>query len=212
MALLGIETLIYGVEDLEASLRFYDDFGLESVERDAGGAVYRLPEGSSFIVRSAADPRLPPPFLGGSGPREVIWGVDTTGSMDAIAAELSRDREVARDADGTLHTIDDAGIRIGFRPFARRDLGVDPAPPENNLSQPNRWNRHRKWYDQARPKLINHVVFGVPDVDRAVAFYVDRLGFRVTDIMRGFGMFMRCDGRHDHHNLFFFRGVQSSSR
>jgi catechol 2,3-dioxygenase-like lactoylglutathione lyase family enzyme len=206
MALLGIETLIYGVDDLDASLKFYDDFGLQSVERDAGGAVYRLPEGSSFVVRHSDDPRLPPKFLNGPGPREIIWGVDSSATLVAISAELGHDREVRQDTDGTLHTKDDSGIAIGFRVFDRQPLPVDPAPPENNLSEPVRWNRHRKWYERAAPKLINHVVFGVPDVDVAVAFYVDRLGFRITDIMRGFGMFMRCDGRHDHHNLFVFRG------
>src|ERR1700744_441015 len=132
MALLGIETLIYGVDDLEACLKFYDDFGLRSVERDAGGAAYRLPEGSSFVVRRNDDPRLPPAFLNGSGPREVIWGVDSADALEAIAAELGRDREVRRDPDGTLHTRDEAGINIGFRLFARQPLAVDPAPPENN--------------------------------------------------------------------------------
>jgi len=206
MALLGIETLLYGVDDLDVAARFYDDFGLEAVERDARGVRYRLPEGSSFVLRKSDDPDLPPAFLKGQGPREIVWGVDTQASLDAIAAELARDREVRTDPDGTLHTRDEAGINIGFRLFDRMDLGVSGAPSENNLSGVIRWNQHRKWYERATPKLINHVVFGVPDVDRAVAFYVERLGFRLTDIMRGFGMFMRCDGRHDHHNLFFFRG------
>ena len=209
MALLGIESLVYGVDDLETAVRFYDDFGLLAVERDGRGVRYRLDEGSSFILRRADDPSLPPPFLPGQGPREVIWGVDSKASLDAIVAELGRDREVARDPDGAVYTRDDAGINIGFRVFARQDLGVSEAPPENNLSRAGRWNQHRKWYEHARPKLINHVVFGVADVDAAVAFYVDRLGFRVTDIMRGFGMFMRCDGRHDHHNLFLFRGPRT---
>ncbi len=206
MALLGIESVVYGVDDLETSLRFYDDFGLERAATDEGGAVYRLAEGSSFVLRRADDPRLPPAFLPGQGPREVVWGVDSQASLDAVASELRRDREVRVDPDGTLHTRDEAGINIGFRLFDRRPLEVEPAPAENNLSAVQRWNRHRKWYERARPKLINHVVFGVPDVDRAVGFYVDRLGFRVTDIMRGLGMFMRCEGRHDHHNLFLLRG------
>ncbi len=206
MTLMGIESLVYGVDDLDASMRFYDDFGLQSASRDDAGVTYRLAEGSAFTVRRSSDPGLPPPFLNGPGPREVIWGVDTLSALDAVEAELGRDRDVRRDPDGTLHARDEAGINIGFRLFERRDLGVEPAPPENNLSTVRRLNTHRKWYDRARPKLINHVVFGVPDVDKAVAFYVDRLGFRVTDVMRGFGMFMRCDGRRDHHNLFFFRG------
>ena len=206
MTLRGIETLVYGVDDLDTCARFYDDFGLERAESDGQGVRYRLTEGSSFVLKRSDDPALPPPFLGGQGPREIIWGVDSAEALAAIASDLGGDREVATDPDGTIHSIDDSGIRIGFRVFDRQDLGVSSAPTENNLGPVIRWNQHRKWFERARPKLINHVVFGVPDVDRAVAFYVDRLGFRVTDIMRGFGMFMRCDGRHDHHNLFVFRG------
>jgi catechol 2,3-dioxygenase-like lactoylglutathione lyase family enzyme len=209
MALLGIESLVYGVDDLEKAARFYDDFGLQASQRDADGVSYRLAEGSSFVLRKSSDPALPPPFLPGQGPREVIWGVDSPASLQAIVAELSRDREVRQDANGTAHTQDDAGINIGFRLFPRQDLEVVEAPPENNLGKVARWNRHRKWYERARPKLINHVVFGTADVDKAVAFYVERLAFRVSDIMRGFGVFMRCDGRHDHHNLFFFRGPRT---
>lgn len=206
MALLGVESVVYGVDDLDTCTRFYDDFGLQRAATEDGGVSYRLEEGSSFVLRRSDDPKLPAPFLRGQGPREVVWGVDSQASLDAVAAELGRDRELRQDPDGTLHTIDDAGINIGFRLFARRALEVEAAPAENNLSAVQRWNRHRKWYERAQPRLINHVVFGVPDVDRGVAFYVDRLGFRVTDVMRGLGMFMRCDGRHDHHNLFFLNG------
>src|SRR5476649_507667 len=81
MPLLGIETLLYGVDDLDVAARFYDDFGLEAVERDAAGVRYRLPEGSFFILRRSDDPSLPPAFLGGQGPREIIWGVDTQASL-----------------------------------------------------------------------------------------------------------------------------------
>ena len=150
MALLGIESVVYGVDDLDACARFYDDFGLQRSRSDADGVDYRLPEGSSFLLRRSGDPALPPPFLPGQGPREVIWGVDAPASLQAIAAELARDREVRCDEDGTLHARDDAGINIGFRLFARQPLEVDPAPPENNLSAVQRWNRHRKWYERAQ--------------------------------------------------------------
>jgi len=205
MTLLGVQSLVYGIDDLDTCTRFYEDFGLEVADRDSAMTRFQLAEGSSVILKHRDDPTLPPPFLADPGPREIIWGVDSQASVESVASDLQRDRAVRVDADGTVHCSDDSGICIGFRAFPRKALGVDAAQDENNLARVVRWNRHRKWYERARPKQINHVVFGVPNIDAAVEFYTRRLNFRVTDIMRGFGMFMRCDGRNDHHNLFLFR-------
>ncbi|HLY58136.1 MAG TPA: VOC family protein, partial [Stellaceae bacterium] len=205
MPIVGVETLTFGVADLETSVRFHEDFGLVLDERTPGHARFRLAEGSTVEFRPSEDPVMPPAFLDGPGPREIVWGVASAEALAALAEDLGRDREVAVDPDGTLHLTDDGGMRIGFRRFERVPLALETAPGENNLSQTTRWNRHRKWYESARPKVINHVVFGLPEVERRVDFYVERLGFRVTDIIRGFGVFLRCDGRHDHHNLLLFR-------
>jgi len=204
MSLLGIKRVVFGVDNLDPSVSFFEDFGLELARREASIARFDLAEGSSIELRRSSDPALPPPFLDGNGPREIVWGVDTPESLAAIRAELSRDRTVTVDAAGGLHTSDDAGIPIGFELFARQ-LPVSETTPENTPSHIQRWNLHRKWYDRARPKLIFHVVFGVPNVDAAVAFYMQRLAFRLSDINRGVGVFLRCDGRHEHHNLFFLK-------
>ena len=39
----------------------------------------------------------------------------------------------------------------------------------------------------------------------AVSFYLDRLGFRLSDRTLGRGDFMRCAGSRDHHNLFLLQ-------
>jgi hypothetical protein len=203
MAINGVETVIFGAADTGELSRFFDDFGLvRSREGQGGGVDYLLPEGSKVLVRRSDDPSLPPPFLPNDGPREVIWGTTDQLSLDAIEKELSRDREVTRDPDGTLHTQDPNGLRIGFRLFQRQ-----PIPPvelaENSLTHHPRRNTPRKWYERARPKLIQHVVFATEGIQAALDFYVGRLNFRVSDISRGRGVFLRCDGRHEHHNLFF---------
>jgi catechol 2,3-dioxygenase-like lactoylglutathione lyase family enzyme len=199
-----VQSIIYGVDDLERCTRFYDDFGLDATRRDATGVDYLLPEGSSVLLRRNDDPSLPQRFSSEPGAREVLWGVDSQKNLDLVQKNLAADREVSRGADGTLHTRDDCGIPIGFRVYARR-TPVPDAAAENGLGDIKRWDTHRKWYKRARPKLIHHVVFGVPDVDAAVAFYTTRLGFRISDVSRGLGVFLRCDGRSDHHNLFFLR-------
>jgi catechol 2,3-dioxygenase-like lactoylglutathione lyase family enzyme len=202
MPINGVETVAFGVKDVEQLGRYFDDFGLQSPHRNARGADFTLPEGSKILVRYSDDQDLPPPSLPGEGPREVIWGVDSVQTLDGIEAGLRRDRAVSRDSTDTLHTTDPNGIAIGFRVFHR----IEPqgnSPVENSVSNPKRWNMHRPWYDRAYPKAIQHVVFTVPDIDSAVAFYVERLNFRVSDIARQRGIFLRAEGRNEHHNLFF---------
>lgn len=205
MSLLGVQSLVYGVDDLERCIQFYEDFGLSLEARTPDSALFRLPEGSSVALHRLNDPILPPPAFSGPGPREVIWGVDSRQAFDALVEDLMRDRPVDVSGDGIARCRDDSGLAIGFRLFERSLPPAEPIPGENHLTHVVRPNRHRAWYERARPKQINHVVFGVPDVDCAVEFYTHRLGFRVTDMMRGFGVFMRCNGRHDHHNLFLMK-------
>ena len=50
MAILGIEALVYGVDDLDRCSRFWEDFGLTPVSRTARGKRLR------GRVRLASDP------------------------------------------------------------------------------------------------------------------------------------------------------------
>ena len=204
MSILGVQSIVYGTDKVEECVRFHDDFGLPKVKEGEFGADFQLGEGSTVLVRKSDDPSIPAPWSKEPGVREVIWGVSDQKSLDAIEKDLSSDRKLTRDGDGTLHTHDDQGIAIGFRLF-NRTLPELENVPHNNASNVHRLNRHRKWYKRAEPKLIHHVVYGAPDVDAQVAFYTKRLNFRITDISRGLGVFLRCDGRNEHHNLFFLK-------
>jgi catechol 2,3-dioxygenase-like lactoylglutathione lyase family enzyme len=207
MSILGIESIVYGVAELDTSIRFFEDFGLALERRDASGADFRLKEGSSVRVRRLDDARLPPATAAGPGLRELVWGVDSAAALEGLARDLGRDRTLTRDEDGTVHTSDDAGLAIGFRLYRRQQLH-DAAQLENGLGTINRWNQLRQWYERAQPQVLHHAVFFVPEIDKGVSFYTKRLGFRVTDMIRNVGVFMRCDGRPDHHNLFFIRAKE----
>lgn len=204
MAINGVQTVVFGVDDLALCHRFFTDFGLKAVAESDTLIEYGLPEGSRIVLKRSSDPSLPAPYSAGPGVREVIWGVDTQASLDAIETELRRDREVRKDAAGTLHTRDDLGLAIGFRLFARQPLQAK----EELVNSPGRavrWNKHRTWYNFATPQLIHHVVFGCQNLDKTIGFYRDRLKFRITDIARDRGVFFRAEGRSDHHNIFWAR-------
>lgn len=202
MAIIGIETVLYGVNDVAECTRYFTDFGLPLLEQSEAHAHFRLDEGSNVIIRHISDPAIPPSKLVGIGVCEVIWGVDRQDSLDRLLQSLGRDREIRRDADGTAHCLTDDGLAIGFRLYRKNSVQSSP-DPVNSPGNINRINQQRKWKVKARPKTIQHVVFQTPDPESAWAFYRDRLGFRLSDIQKGFGIFGRGDGATDHHNIYF---------
>lgn len=194
-----IESLIYGVEDLDAGARYFDDWGLQAVKRSARGAEFSLPSGQSILLKPAADPSLPAAAENGSTLREIVWGVDNARALERIGKDLSRDRPVSAGADGTLHARDECGFAIAFRRSAARAARKSAA----KKAAPSRMNRPFDPERRARPTRLGHVVYCVTrsDLDKATAFYLKRLNFRLSDATPG-GNFMRCEGTHDHHSLF----------
>ena len=50
-----------------------------------------------------------------------------------------------------------------------------------------------------RPRKLGHVVLGSTDQDASQRFFLDGLGFKVSDTVPGLAAFMRCSS--DHHNV-----------
>jgi len=202
MPINGIETIVWATTDLPAATTFFTDFGLPLWSSDDDQTHFRLEEGSNVLLRRADDPRLQASCLEGPGVREVIWGVDSAATLETMARDLARDREVRFDADGTARFQSDAGLAYGLRVYPRQKVVYAP-DPVNAAGNIQRLNQHRKWRKSARPKTINHVVFLVrtEDVDREVAFMTQRLNFRITDFQEGVGVYVRAQGTFEHHSL-----------
>ncbi|HVW71358.1 MAG TPA: VOC family protein, partial [Steroidobacteraceae bacterium] len=202
MAILGIESAIFGVEDLDLCTRFWDDFGLVPVSRTADESVFEVASGSRVVLRRKSDGRLPAAYFAGSGVRETVWGVDTEESLEALVNGLARDREVRRDADGTVHFAADDGMPLALRLWRKRPVTSVP-DRVNSPGRIERFNQHRQWRIRARPKTINHVVFFAADYVRSFEFFRDRLNFRYSDHSKGVGVFARADGAFEHHSIFW---------
>lgn len=66
--------------------------------------------------------------------RKMVYGVADQATLEAIAAELGKDREVRRLADGSLESTDDNGFTLGFQLSAspltcRAKPSMPPAAP-----------------------------------------------------------------------------------
>lgn len=212
MNILGVERIFYGVSDLDWAARFHATWGLARIGAGASGADFTLPDGTSIHLRRSEDRGLPSaridwPGLNGSTAREIIWGVDTKATLDAISAELAKDRAVEADAEGVLQSIDDGGYAVGFM-VSRRQSAALEFPLTNTVGTHARRNRVAEGSIRrpVGPARIGHVVYWTPgDVPKAAKFY-QRLGFRITDDMSAGGLFMRCGGSCDHHSLLLQGG------
>ena len=54
MAILGVESAIFGVDDIELCSKFWTDFGLTGVSRSAAQAVFEVASGSKVVVQRHA--------------------------------------------------------------------------------------------------------------------------------------------------------------
>lgn len=216
MNITGLQELVFGVDDVAACSQYLIDYGLTPVQADASGGRFEAEDGTAIVLRRQDDPSLPAGLGTASMLRQTVYGVADAATLDAIAAELGRDRAVLRQPDGSLHTVDDMGFAIGFVRSARRPVDTANESVNGPGQGAGRGINHVAVDEAApaRPLSLSHVVYFVPDEAKAAAFYTQRLGFRETDRLLGAGGFLQPAGSLEHHCLFmiqtppFMKGVE----
>ena len=179
----------YGVADLAAERAFYrDDWKLiEAGEQH--GMVHFAAEGhdEAYVVRLRQDDA--------NSIDVIALAADSDGDVDALHDKVS--------AAGctiifTPRPLDTLGGGYGFRFFSPDGLpfevsaGVDRRTPR----QLDRW--------EGIPQKISHIVLHSPDHRAMAQFFVDVLGFRVSDWLGDFMCFLRCNTAH--HRLALLPG------
>jgi catechol 2,3-dioxygenase-like lactoylglutathione lyase family enzyme len=202
MSVTNVESVTYGVDDLETSIRFWTDFGLTRVASAPESApAFLAQDGSGVVLRRKEDPALPAAIEPGSTLREVTFGVSDAAALESVAGELARDRDVRTGPEGTVHTVDPLGFAISFRVAERAPVVADELK-FNTPGRPDRLNTRGQFYESARPLELTHTVYMIDKPEVAVEFYTERLGFIVSDQYPGRGYFLRGGASSHHHNLF----------
>ena len=161
MAIQRVETVVYRADDVEAGIKYFDDWGLEKIESGPSGAVFRTPENQFIHMRGGNDDTLAPSPEAEPTICETVWGVDDKAGLDAIGAELTKDRAVTADADGVLHSKDETGFSIAFQVSERTVM--EPDAPKFNLNESiPRLNVPIDPEQRIRPIRLGHVVFNIP--------------------------------------------------
>ena len=173
--ILGIDSITYGVEDVALCRRFFTDWGL----RPKGDDFESL-NGCEVKIRHKDDPALPPAMEPGSTLREVVWGTDGAALPDCV---------------------DPNGLQLRFRKSLKRAVAV-AGVPANAWGHAARIDRPAPVYERAEPVEVGHLVLFTDRLAEMERFYVERLGFLVSDRYPGRGLFLRCTPEGGHHDLF----------
>lgn len=188
-AVTDIRYAAYGVPDLEAERRFYRDvWGLREVG-EQGGLRYFAAEGSPehHVVRLRESPVRRLDAIGLAA-----------GSRADVRALFERVGQAGCRNIFAPRPLTEPGGGYGFRFFSPDGLSFEIScdvelGPSRQL---------RRW--EGIPQRISHVVLHSPDHQAAVRFFVDVLGFRLSDWLGDFMAFLRCNRWH--HRLAILPG------
>ena len=119
----------------------------------------------------------------------IAFGLATKDDVDAAAVELAAAGVHVIEAPHALATPGD-GYGLRFLDPDKRciELSSDVATGTPGESP-------------SVPQKLAHIVLNTPDIDRATAFYRDRLGFRISDWSEHVMSFLRCNP--EHHSIAF---------
>ncbi|MCE0763313.1 VOC family protein [Pseudonocardia kujensis] len=189
MALHRLTRVTIGVPAVAETVGYYTEFGLEHL---GGGAFASRDGGEQLRIVPARTRRLV----------ELGVGCDDRDDVARIAARLERRGLPRTVRDDTLTAVEPVvGFEVTVAVAPRLAQSPAPTPPYNGPGRVERRGRAPGVLRTAavRPRRLGHAVVGTVDLATTVAFFVDVLGFRVSDHIGTRGAFLRCST--DHHNV-----------
>ncbi len=197
----SLQYVALGVPELKVGVDFYEAFGLEAVNRADHVAMrcFGRAQDQIVLVETGAKRKLHHFSLGTSA-----QGLQTiAGRLQQLGIQRLEPPYVGapdglwfRDPEGTLVNVQvaqaapylqDAAAPAINRPGLVTRAGLRGCPP----------------FDlQPRPRRMGHFILFAKDVWAQSKFYVETLGFQLSDrIVDGYAAFMRTTGSSDHHVL-----------
>jgi catechol 2,3-dioxygenase-like lactoylglutathione lyase family enzyme len=190
MSLHALLSVTMGVPNVEETAAYYSDFGLAP---ESDGWFSTTDAGRQLRIVHAPTRRLV----------ELRVGADDRDDLLRAAANLTR--------LGPAPVLTDAGLEA-VEPVTRTRVRLEVAPrlcqnpaPAGVYNGPGRFDRVGQRApgfqrtEAVRPRKLGHAVLGTVDYHATTAFFVQGLGFKVSDRIKDVGTFMRCST--DHHNV-----------
>lgn len=189
MTLHRLASVTIGVPNVAETAAYYTEFGLTP---GADGWFSTTDGGEQLRIVAAPTRRL----------LEAVVGTDHRDDVARISRDLAALGFFVDDLPDGVATIDSVtGVRVVVRVMPRLVQPVGPRTPYNGRGRVERVGRAPGVVREARvtPRKLGHAVIGSVDYEATRRLFVDGLGFRTSDHIKGHGTFMRCS--EDHHNI-----------
>jgi catechol 2,3-dioxygenase-like lactoylglutathione lyase family enzyme len=192
MSLHRLSSIEIGAPHTDDVRAFYRDFGL--VE-PAAGRFETADGGEQLRITQAPHRTL----------RELAIGIDDEDDLARAASALARLGVAAERSARSLDAVEPVtGVRVRLAVEPRLVQKPPSRPPLNAPGRAARVNARSPAalasVPALRPRKLSHVVLASPDSAATRRFFVEGVGFRVSDEMPGgIASFLRCST--DHHNL-----------
>ena len=190
MALHGLGKVTLGVPNVDETISYYVEFGLEH----RGGGVFATRNGGEQLeIVHAPARRLVELTVAADDPDDIV-------SISARLAGLG----VATRQNGTSVSAVEPVTGTRVRVQVRSRIVIEPAvaaTPYNGPGRIDRWGRapFLTRTEPVRPRKLGHAVLGSTDLETTMKFFTDGLGFKVSDYMGDKAAFLRCSV--EHHNV-----------
>lgn len=194
MALHRLESVTMGVPNVADTIAYYVDFGL-TLEED--GWLSTVDGGRQLRVVEAPRRML----------LELVVGADDDDDIARVGRNLDGMRLPSESSSERISSWDPGtGVRATVVVAPRVTQPARPAPGYNAPGSLVRVGDRAPGIvreTRVRPRKLGHTVLGTPNFEGSYAFFSDGLGFKVSDIVKDHGVFLRCSV--DHHNLLLQR-------
>ncbi len=177
----GVRGVELDVRDLGASVGFYEKvWGLQETSREAGSSYLRATGLDHHALALHAAPR--------SGLRSINLAAADKAAVDALHEKAVGFGSKVQNAPHALKGV--AGGGYGFS--LETPDGVTVSVSADVAQHAERID------DKTRPNKFSHAVLRASDVESMDAFFIDLLGFKLSD-KNGHIDFLRCSS--DHHSI-----------
>jgi catechol 2,3-dioxygenase-like lactoylglutathione lyase family enzyme len=190
MALHRLSSVTIGVPNVPETAAYYCEFGLTP---DSGGWFQTGDAGRQLRLVHSPIRRLV----------ELCVGVDDRDDIARIAAALTSLDFGASTSPLSVTAVEPAtGVRVVLEVADRVSQPPAPATVYNGPGRCDRPGARAPGVlrtGRVAPRKLGHTVVGSPNFEISNRFFVDGLGFKVSDHIKNAGVFLRCST--DHHNV-----------
>lgn len=187
--------LTLGVPNVAATEAYYEEFGLSPL----GDGRFATVDGGEQLQIVPSQRRRAV---------EIGIGVDNPDDLDRIAHSLAALGVTAtREAGVVLAEEPFTGVRVRAEVAPRIEQAPRAAVPMNGPGLTSRRNQRAVTLGRdaadLKPRKLGHVVLGSTNQPASQEFFVNGLGFKISDLIKDAGGFLRCST--DHHNLLVIK-------